>query len=189
MMYGHYAIFRLLILLFWIVFFLYWIISAQGTKKVISRVQFARFFFVLIIVVNIAIVVFVPREVRAQFVPRSYPIQIAGTILTALGIAFAIWARIHIGKNWSSGPSVQEGHQLVTSGPYRMVRHPIYTGVLLALFGSAFVAGLIGLSNFIMVMISFLWRIKEEEKIMTQLFPQQYPEYKKGTKALIPFIW
>jgi isoprenylcysteine carboxyl methyltransferase (ICMT) family protein YpbQ len=184
---GHYWIYRWLILFLWIAFTLYWAISARGTKKVISR-TYSRWNYVGAFIL-VAIILYVPRPVRAQFIPHSDVIQIAGVTVTVLGIAFAIWARLHLGKNWSPGPSIQEEHQLVTSGPYRFVRHPIYTGVLFGLFGSAFVTGLIGISIFVMGCIAALWRVKEEERIMTELFPNEYPEYKKRTKALIPFIW
>jgi protein-S-isoprenylcysteine O-methyltransferase Ste14 len=86
-------------------------------------------------------------------------------------------------------PSVQENHELVTSGPYHFVRHPIYTGMLVALFGSALVGGTLWLLYFVAVCAMFVWRVGVEEKFMTETFPQKYPEYKKRTKALIPFMW
>ena len=115
--------------------------------------------------------------------------MIIGIIILVIGLAFAVWARVHIGRNWSSEPSIQEGHELVTSGPYRFVRHPIYTGISCALLGTALVGGPVWLIIFIPVLIMFISRIHLEEKFMEETFPNEYPEYKKHTKALIPLIW
>lgn len=109
--------------------------------------------------------------------------------MCGLGLALAIWARKHLGTNWSREPSVQAGHELVTSGPYRVVRHPIYTGILAAIFGLVLVGGTLWLIMFGGMLLMFVWRVKREEEFMMQLFPQQYPEYKKRTNALIPFVW
>ena len=121
--------------------------------------------------------------------PEGVGVQLIGVILCAAGIAIAIWARVYLGRNWSGTPSIKEGHELVTSGPYRFVRHPIYTGMILAFLGSALVAGIIWSVVFLFFTINFLYRIPVEERYMTQLFPDQYPEYKKKTRALVPFIW
>ena len=182
------TIYNWLIIIFWIVWALVWAILARVSKKVISRPdEGVQYFGAILFLLLFRLI---PRRYNhPSFIPHTPEIQAVGTVLCAVGIAFAIWARIHIGKNWSSGPSVQEDHQLVTSGPYRLVRHPIYTGMLLALFGSAFISGSIGICIFIFVGLRFVWRVNTEEKIMIELFPQQYPEYKKRTKALIPFIW
>jgi protein-S-isoprenylcysteine O-methyltransferase Ste14 len=109
--------------------------------------------------------------------------------LTALGILFAIWARIHLGRNWSAAPAVKEHHELVTSGPYRFVRHPICTGVILAVFGSALTGTLFSIGVFIVVCIIFHLRVNKEERIMLELFPDTYPAYQAATKKLIPFVW
>ncbi|MBU6142132.1 isoprenylcysteine carboxylmethyltransferase family protein [Patescibacteria group bacterium] len=109
--------------------------------------------------------------------------------LTMLGVLFAIWARIHLGRNWSSVPTAKEGHELITSGPYRFVRHPIYTGILFAAFGAALTGSLFGIGIFILVCAIFLRRISKEEHIMLGLFPNTYPGYQTRTKRLIPFVW
>src|SRR6185437_13420947 len=114
---------------------------------------------------------------------------ILGLVFVAAGIAFAIWARIHLGRNWSGTPSIKKDHELVTSGPYRFVRHPIYTGIILALIGNVLVAGLPWIAALILFGVIFLFRIPKEEGYMMQLFPDQYPEYRKHSKALIPFVW
>ena len=112
-----------------------------------------------------------------------------GAALTAIGIAFAIWARVNLGRNWSSHPAAKEHHQLVTTGPYAYVRHPIYSGILLAALGTAVTSSIFGVGMFIFITIAFAWRMNKEERIMLQLFPEQYPEYRKRTKRLVPFVW
>ena len=113
----------------------------------------------------------------------------AGAALTAIGIGFAIWARVNLGRNWSPRPAVKEHHEFVTTGPYAYVRHPIYTGMMLAALGTALTGNIIGIGMFVVISITFALRINKEEKIMLELFPKQYPEYQKRTKRLVPFVW
>jgi protein-S-isoprenylcysteine O-methyltransferase len=117
-------------------------------------------------------------------VPSSF-----GVILCAAGMAFLVWARQHLGRNWSQAVTTKVGHELVTSGPYSYVRHPMYAGGFLACIGSAIVCG--GAFIFLLVTLGaiFLQRVGAEDKLMEQQFPSEYPDYKKRTKALIPFVW
>jgi protein-S-isoprenylcysteine O-methyltransferase Ste14 len=108
--------------------------------------------------------------------------------MTVLGLTLAIWARKHLGRNWSTRHTIQVGHELVTSGPYRFVRHPIYTGILLTWFGAGLV-NTIYFVLFVLVALIFFSRIPKEEASMMGLFPNQYPAYRATTKALIPGVW
>jgi protein-S-isoprenylcysteine O-methyltransferase Ste14 len=110
-------------------------------------------------------------------------------IFAVLGVAFAVWARVYLGRNWSPSPAVKEKHELVKGGPYAYVRHPIYTGILIAAFGTALAGALFGVIVLIFGSALFLVRIRKEEKIMLELFPNEYPLYQKRTKRLIPFLW
>ena len=101
---------------------------------------------------------------------------------------FAIWARIFIGRNWGMPMTLKEGHELVTTGPYSYVRHPIYAGILLAMLGSALVFGLWWFAIFFITAINFVYAAKKEEGLMLQQFPNAYPDYMKRTKMLIPFL-
>src|SRR5262245_4846771 len=112
-----------------------------------------------------------------------------GAVLTAVGIGFAIWAGVNLGRNWSSPPAMKEHHELVTTGPYAYVRHPIYAGIMLAALGTALTSSIFGVAMFIFISITFALRMKKEEKIMLKLFPEQYPEYQQHTKRLVPFVW
>ena len=184
-------IFNLLVTIFWVTFFVYWLVSAFGVKKnVRAERTWARSagMRILLIVVIILVLLFAPLS--GFFGYRFGPsVQAVGVVFCGAGIAFAIWARRHLGKNWSGTPSIKEDHELVTSGPYALVRHPIYTGMLAALFGSALVSGVVWFAIFIIFGANFIYRVPVEESFMMRLFPEAYPEYKKRTKALIPFIW
>ena len=112
-----------------------------------------------------------------------------GATLTVIGIGFAIWARAALGRNWSPRPAVKEHHELVTSGPYEYVRHPIYTGILVSALGTALTGTVFGAIVFVLASTLFLARIRREEQIMLELFPNEYPAYQARTKRLVPFIW
>jgi protein-S-isoprenylcysteine O-methyltransferase Ste14 len=184
------TILHLVDLLIWATFIVYWAVSAIGVKKNIKGNAWARSFGTRILAVIVIIFILQATSLGQLLdVQFGFGMQVAGIILCATGVAFAIWARRHLGRDWSGTPSIKEGHELVTSGPYRSVRHPIYTGMILALFGSGLVNGVLWIIIFAIFMVVFLMRIPIEEGYMIQLFPDQYPEYKKRTKALIPFMW
>ncbi len=110
-----------------------------------------------------------------------------GTLLTVIGVAFALWARYKLGRNW--GLNTKEDPVLVVSGPYAYVRHPIYAGAMLGLFGSALTGSIVAVVTFIGSIIFSLLRIHKEEHAMRDLFPGQYPSYQARTKKVVPFVW
>jgi protein-S-isoprenylcysteine O-methyltransferase Ste14 len=116
-------------------------------------------------------------------------VQVAGLALTILGCFFAIWARVTLGSNWSGLPKVRREHELVVKGPYRLVRHPIYTGLLTALAGTVIAIDRIGWVLILLLAgISYAIKIRQEEHLMMETFPDQYPDYKRRVKALVPFV-
>lgn len=124
-----------------------------------------------------------------RFLPANHAVEIAGLAITIAGCIFAIWARLAIGSNWSGRATVKVGHQLVTTGPYALARHPIYTGLLLAGFGTALAIGqLRGPVGLFLVVLALLIKMSQEERLMLQTFPQAYPAYRNRVKALIPGI-
>ena len=105
-----------------------------------------------------------------------------------VGLAFAVWARRHIGRNWGQPMTFKEGHELVKTGPYRFVRHPIYAGILFAMLASALVSPFFFIP-FIFLAFYFVHSARTEQRIMLEHFSDQYRAYMKQTKVLIPFIW
>ncbi len=131
-----------------------------------------------------------PSWLTGRFVPRGAWVFAAGALLTAGGLAFAIWARRHIGRNWSAIVTLKQGHELVTSGPYALVRHPIYTGLLFAFAGTALAVGqwrgLVAMA----IVLASLWRkLRLEERWMRERFGLAYDAYRARVKALVPFIF
>ena len=121
--------------------------------------------------------------------PDIPAVEAAGLALTILGCLFAIWARLTLGSNWSGIPNVKSEHELIVRGPYRLVRHPIYTGLLLALAGTAIADGRSGgLGVLFAAAASFAVKMRQEEQLMMQTFPQDYPDYRRRVKALIPGV-
>lgn len=181
----------------WIVFVTYWIVSAVTVKKDADARWWrqGRFFSLGRLVIIVVLTLVFPHVIGRIFSystmsSQDLIVRALGTGLTVSGIGFAIWARWHLGKNWSSHPAVKENHELVTTGPYRFIRHPIYTGMITAIVGSELASfRAVWFFFFIVMGTTILYRVPVEERMMMQTFPDRYPAYKKSTNALIPFIW
>lgn len=192
------------ILISWGAFIVVWAIGALSVKRDVVGGGFSTWWargFLLRLLIAFA-VVFIALRISTgsahysgtplEFKPLFALTPLFGwiaAVLTMCGVGIAIWARVYLGRNWSGAPSVKEDHELVTSGPYAYVRHPIYTGVILAALGSAATGTVFGIGTLIAATVIFLLRIKKEEQIMTSLFPEEYPKYQMRTKKLIPFVW
>jgi protein-S-isoprenylcysteine O-methyltransferase Ste14 len=125
-----------------------------------------------------------------RFVPDSAAVAWAGLALTAAGCAFAIWARLLLGGNWSASVTVKQDHQLMRRGPYAIVRHPIYSGFLLGLAGTALALGeWRGIAGLALAFIGWLTKSRTEEAFMTAQFGAGYTEYQRRVKALVPFVY
>ncbi len=124
-----------------------------------------------------------------QLLPASAASVLVGALLTDAGLGFAIYARAVLGRNWSGTVSLKEGHQLMESGPYALVRHPIYTGLLTALLGTALVRGTLAafLGVGILTLV-FLSKIRLEERFLASEFGSAFDSYRARVKALIPFV-
>lgn len=176
----------------WLIFLAYWIISATSAKKNAVRTRRGmgvRMLVFLIVVALLASHAFDRFNSYYAAVSSNLFIDWAGVVLCALGIACALWARMHLGRNWGMPMSVKVDSELVTSGPYAYVRHPIYSGVLLAMFGTALTVGWWWLLLFVFFGAYFIYSATQEEKRMMREFPSQYPEYKKRTNMIVPFVF
>ena len=112
-----------------------------------------------------------------------------GLLLFALGLGFSIWARVHIGRNWGTPMSRKEDPELVTSGPYHLVRHPIYSGILVAGIGTSVALSWLWLIAVALAGVYFVYSATVEERNMATQFPQTYPAYKRSTKMFLPFVF
>jgi protein-S-isoprenylcysteine O-methyltransferase Ste14 len=182
-----------IIALFWGIFALVWLVSAFGVKKDVRNTRWWQEVVWRLVIGAVTVLILEQSHTtnRFKFLESAFGPTAAriGVVVCGLGIAFAIWARVHLGKNWSASPAIKENHELVTSGPYSFVRHPIYTGIAAAFIGSGLAGGPAWLLSGVLLIVIFILRIPQEEKFMLQLFPNQYPAYKARTKALIPFVW
>lgn len=178
----------------WLAFWVLWVVWALWMKKVERRESAAT--HLLHSLLAAAGFLLMLADIRApwswlyfRLLPSESWIEGLGIVITLTGFAFAIWARIHLGRNWSSSVTAKIGHELICSGPYEWVRHPIYTGLLLALFGTALVRGQVrGLLALVLVYMA--WKIKSrvEEHMMTSTFGEEYSAYASTTGAMFPRV-
>jgi protein-S-isoprenylcysteine O-methyltransferase Ste14 len=176
----------------WIAWIVYWAIAAASAKATVrteSRGSRALHLVPLVVSGWLLGARHVPiRLLNDCMLPYGVDLVAAGLALTAAGLAFAVWARVHLAGNWSGTVTIKQAHSLVRDGPYRYVRHPIYTGLLVALIGSALVRN--EWRGVLAVAIAFaaLWRkLGVEEQFMTEVFGDDYRRYRREVPALIPF--
>ena len=175
----------------WLVLGIYWVVSAVSTKKVAVNENTGLRVFRLIMLAFM-LVLLMPNwlsmgPLGRPFVPRHSDIVWLGAALTALGVALAIWARWNLGRNWSDRVVLKVDHELIRSGPYRYLRHPIYTGVLLALAGTALTIGeWRGVLATVLLGTNYYVKATREERILAANFGEAFTEYKRGTGFFLP---
>jgi protein-S-isoprenylcysteine O-methyltransferase Ste14 len=131
-----------------------------------------------------------PGWLGRRWAEQSWSLFGVGVTLVAAGLLLAVWARVKLAGNWSGTVTLKEGHEIVRSGPYRWIRHPIYTGLLLAFLGSAVaLAQWRGLVAVVLAMGAFLWRIRLEERRLGAHFGAAYAEYRRTNWAIIPYVY
>jgi protein-S-isoprenylcysteine O-methyltransferase Ste14 len=177
----------------WLAWLLYWAISARNVKETRWREPLGSQLLHRVPIILAAILLaapgWLPRPLMRRFLSESGLFPALGVALLAAGLGFSVWARRHLGRNWSAQVVVKEDHALIRSGPYRHVRHPIYTGVLLAFLGTVVTIGeWRGLLAFLFALVSFAVKSRAEEHRMQRIFPE-YQQYRRETAALIPFVY
>ena len=182
-----------IILLPWVIFLLVWgAMTFFSSKKIEVHGALGGNMANLLLLTVPMIFFALPAAfiLNAVVIPKSQVSQGIGLAVAMIGVAIAVWARVVLGKNWSSDISFKENQTLITGGPYATVRHPIYTGVILMVLGIAVYFGYI--AGFIGLIISFVGaslKLRGEEGLMSDHFPKEYGEYKKRTKAIIPYVY
>jgi protein-S-isoprenylcysteine O-methyltransferase Ste14 len=173
----------------WVVFWLGWLVAAFTAKS--SRGGGGRF-----AAGRIVLVLAVGYLLRSDLTGRPGPHLVAGPVLAGLGLALwaaglglAVWARVYIGRNWGMPMTRREQPDLVTTGPYRFIRHPIYTGVIAAMFGTALATTPYALIAVAILTAYFVFSAYREETFLAREFPDAYPAYRARSKMLIPFLF
>jgi len=184
--------YRQLIALIWLTWGAYWLIAAANNKATARRESAAaRAAYVVPILLGGVLIGWrdLPwAALGARLWPRSLAMYGMGVALIVAGLAWAVWARVHLGRNWSGAVSVKEGHELIRSGPYAYTRHPIYTGVLTAVLGTALASGTVRAAlGFAIITAGFVGKLRREERFMRETFPGEYPRYTAQVPALVPF--
>lgn len=178
----------------WLAWLLYWLIAAVGTKPSVRRESSWSRAARAVPLYAAAALLFIRSEPSGgflfeRFVPSSAPIARLGLALVCGGLALGVWARLYLGRNWSGNVTVKQDHELVRGGPYARIRHPIYTGLLLALFGSALALGQWrGLLAVALAFGAFWYKLRLEERWMRETFGEVYACYQRQSWALIPWL-
>ncbi|MGA2800976.1 MAG: isoprenylcysteine carboxylmethyltransferase family protein [Verrucomicrobiota bacterium] len=176
----------------WLIFLGYWAISAFGQKPTAERKSWLSSFPHRILYgtgITLFIYPRLPKPWNLAVTPQTDWARVLGMVICVLGLIVTIWARRTLAGNWSNDVTFKQGHELIKTGPYRYVRHPIYTGILVMFLGTAVDVGLLRCwVGLLVVGISFWIKLKQEETLMLQHFPDTYPAYRKQVKALVPFL-
>jgi protein-S-isoprenylcysteine O-methyltransferase Ste14 len=181
--------------IFWLAFTILWVAAAFTSKRSV-QVQSggSRLLQAGLVVIGVALIFnfgnWLERGwLAVRVVPESTPVVVGGAILTVVGMFFSVWARLTLGRNWSGLVTIKQDHELIQRGPYNIVRHPIYTGMLVGMLGTAFIYGIarcfVGVP---LVGLAFWLKMQIEERFMVQQFGARYVHYRQQVRALIPFV-
>jgi protein-S-isoprenylcysteine O-methyltransferase Ste14 len=177
----------------WILFAVYWLVSALNRKKTKQRESILQRLAYISPLLIAFFFLYNPRAnfafLATYFVPHTPEVRWAGVAVMVAGLAFAVWARVHLGTNWSGVVTLKEGHELIRTGPYRNIRHPIYTGILIGFLGNAIVNGQVrGLIAAAIIWASFYIKARREEAFLAQEFGPKFDEHTRLTGMFLPKI-
>jgi protein-S-isoprenylcysteine O-methyltransferase Ste14 len=177
----------------WGIFFIVWVVAAIFTKRTVYRESGAQRLRYFVPILMGWYLLFrggrFPYPFNAQIIPQTDAILAGASILCICGLGMCLWARATLGRNWSGTVTLKESHELIVRGPYQIVRHPIYTGLLAMLFATALAQGhLAGILALVLVFVSFWIKLSDEEAVMMKQFPEQYTAYRERVKRIIPFV-
>ena len=172
----------------WVGFWLYWLAAASGAKRRIPQTRSLSAVGLRIGILVLVLLLLRTRLLRNAGALDMPILQGIGLVLFAAGLGLAVWARLYLGRNWGMPMSEKEDPELVTTGPYHFIRHPIYSGVVLAMIGTGLAIGLYWLVAAAGTGAYFIYSATMEERTMARLFPSTFPPYKRSTRMLIPFL-
>jgi protein-S-isoprenylcysteine O-methyltransferase Ste14 len=177
----------------WALWLLYWVATSNRVKETARKeASLSRTLQSIPLIGGGALIVLPDFNTAALSLdPHAIgPLQLAGLAVLLAGLAFSVWARLHLGTNWSVSVTLKEGHELVRSGPYGLVRHPIYTGCLLALLGAVLIgAQWRGVAGLLLIFASLAYKVRVEESWLTGHFGRAYSQYRRDVAALIPGLF
>ena len=186
--------YELFIPVVWIAFLLYWQIKAIGAKTtqrlepLASRILRSVIFLIVILLLSL------PRIPLPWLNRELWPVGLGpfwlGAAVTVGGLLFAVWARQHLATNWSRSVTIKEGHELIQTGPYALIRHPIYTGILAGFLGTAIALSQVrGFLGFVLIFLVLWAKLRMEEQWMRSQFGETYATYVQHTAALVPYLF
>ena len=177
----------------WVAFAIVWAVAGLRIRVPKRRASIGFTLFNTAVLYAGLILVFLWRvndtTLGVRFAPDAPIVGLAGLLLVVAGFAVAMWARWVLGANWSATVRIGERQQLVCGGPYARLAHPIYSGIALAVLGTAIVGGSVGsLLGFVLVVASFWQKGRREERLMLAEFGDAYSDYRRGVKFMVPFV-
>ena len=182
--------FRLVISLCWAAFLVTWMVAALFVKRTVERSPGWARMVALAVLVAIYVIARPIPALRRELWPLTPGVGLVAALLTLLGLAIALWARVVLGGNWSGTIAFKQDHELIQRGPYAWVRHPIYTGLLLMTLGTAIESTRLAGFIFLGVLFAVLaLKARAEEQLMLNHFPDAYEAYRRRVKALVPGVW
>jgi protein-S-isoprenylcysteine O-methyltransferase Ste14 len=170
----------------WVAFWIYWLVASVGVKA--GQTRWTRFAGIRLGIFLIVLLLLHVKAFKTHAATNDPWLEGIGLAVFLLGLALAVWARVYLGRNWGMPMTQKVDPELVTTGPYRKVRHPIYSGIILAMIGTMIAVSLYWLVAVVVLGGYFIYSATAEERYMAERFPDSYPEYKRSTKMLIPFI-
>jgi len=176
----------------WIAFLVYWQVMAINVKRT-QQLEPLASRILRVLVFGMAIVAMSFRLpgawLNVQLWPQGLLSFWAGTGLTFAGLLFSVWARVQLGRNWSRSVTIKQDHKLIVTGPYALVRHPIYTGLLAAFLGTVLAVGEVrAVLAFVLIAVQFGYKLRLEEKWMQAQFGAAYVAYSNRVAALVPYL-
>jgi len=176
----------------WVIFITVWIVNAARTKRTVENQSVESALAHRLPVALGWWLMLVPKwfnPLNHRILPHTDLVQMIGAIICVCGLIFTLWARQTLAGNWSSNVTFKQDHELIRTGPYHFVRHPIYTGLLVMWFGTVLYLGEVrGVVSILLVALGFWIKLRQEERLLVRHFPDAYPAYQHEVKALIPFL-